>query len=380
MPAPIPVLVPDPLEFPAPCAAAPERASDGAEIPFDRLLAAQLAAPPSLDLQGVNSQASASVEPQALRADSGRERDTDVAQLAAVVASPQPGLAPPALGVAALSEVPVGQLAPLQPAITAPSAPADAARDVPGDAGQPHSGRLAPLPTAPLPAPLVSATPQPHMPAAPQPARVAALADRFAVPVQGQITTDPQAADAASAPPQPTSDRSAEAPAPTVSVAAPLAQAERPEAVERAAALPAMLHVAAPVGTRDFGQEVGARLVWMAGHGQQVAQLRVDPPQLGPVEVRLTITNDEASLAILSAHAQVRDAVQASLPRLQEMLQGIGLNLSSVFVGAEGFGHGSHPSQSTQPSHPLRHAIASGILDPGSPVLRSGVGLVDVYI
>jgi len=161
--------------------------------------------------------------------------------------------------------------------------------------------------------------------------------------------------------------------------------AERPENGARTPQQPVRLDVAAPVGSREFGTEVGNRLAWMATHNHQVAELRIDPPQLGPVEMRLSIANDQASLSIVSPHAAVRDAIQASLPRLQDMLQGLGISLGNVSVGAEGFGQSNfahagldwrqaaeHGLSGT--AYPLQGAAAAAILPP-----RTGLGMIDVY-
>ncbi|MDP2879866.1 MAG: flagellar hook-length control protein FliK, partial [Sulfuricella sp.] len=58
--------------------------------------------------------------------------------------------------------------------------------------------------------------------------------------------------------------------------------------------LPA-LPVAPRVGSAEWGGAVGEKVVWMASQSHQVAELHLNPPNLGPLEVRLTISNDQAS-------------------------------------------------------------------------------------
>jgi flagellar hook-length control protein FliK len=102
--------------------------------------------------------------------------------------------------------------------------------------------------------------------------------------------------------------------------------------------------------------------------------------------VRLSIANDQASLSFASPHAAVRDAIQASLPRLQDMLQGLGISLGNVSVGAEGFGQ-ANPDHSALArgwteaqaplagaAYPLHPAGAAGVVP-----LRAGLGVIDVY-
>jgi flagellar hook-length control protein FliK len=161
---------------------------------------------------------------------------------------------------------------------------------------------------------------------------------------------------------------------------------ERVDSLPRAPVQPVRLDVAAPIGSREFGAELGNRVVWMATNHHQVAELRIDPPQLGPVELRLSIAHDQASLSIASPHAAVRDAIQASLPRLQDLLQGLGINLGEVTVGAEGLGGGSSDrSGLAQDWSRGEHALPVQVYPPhtgtaaGIGPLRAGIGMIDVY-
>ena len=216
----------------------------------------------------------------------------------------------------------------------------------------------------------------------PEPARFAAQpADTTAQPVALPSSPRLAAAEpAATADPVPVHGQ-----APDPALVIPVGP-ERTENSARTAPQPLRLDIAAPLSSRDFGPEVGNRLVWMATQNHQVAELRIDPPQLGPVEVRLSIANDQANLSIVSPHAAVREAMQASLPRLQDMLQGLGISLGHVSVGAEGFGQGALGQGWTQtsehrlpgPAYVLRdypQGLAAAALVP----LRAGAGVIDVY-
>lgn len=136
-------------------------------------------------------------------------------------------------------------------------------------------------------------------------------------------------------------------------------------------------------GARAFADDVGNRLVWMVSNGRQVAELRVDPPQLGPLEVRLSISQDEATLTLLSPHPAVRDALQASVPRLQDMLQAIGVTLDSVFVGTQDNGHDADAwrsaRQDSSGSGAPRAGDPSGAAPAEPRTLRFGLGAVDIY-
>ncbi len=97
------------------------------------------------------------------------------------------------------------------------------------------------------------------------------------------------------------------------------------------------VHVDAPVGHAKWGGELAQKVVWMASQQTQVAEIHLNPAHLGPVEVMLSISQDQATAQFVSSHPAVRDAIQDALPRLREMLAESGIQLGDVMVGADSF-------------------------------------------
>ena len=91
------------------------------------------------------------------------------------------------------------------------------------------------------------------------------------------------------------------------------------------------------VGSADWGTAVGDKVLWMANQNHQIAELHLNPPNLGPLEVRLSISSDQASALFVSHHSAVREAIETALPRLREMLADSGITLGNVTVGSESF-------------------------------------------
>ena len=140
----------------------------------------------------------------------------------------------------------------------------------------------------------------------------------------------------------------------------------------RASQAQAALAVEPKVGVPGWDGALGQRVVWMATRQQQVAEMHLNPPNLGPLEVRLTISNDQASAQFVSHHPAVREAIEAALPRLREMLADSGITLGNVQVGSESFAQsrafdqgdarspgqgGSLPAQASEPLH-----VGAGLL------------------
>ncbi len=90
----------------------------------------------------------------------------------------------------------------------------------------------------------------------------------------------------------------------------------------------------ARVGTQAWDQQLGQKIVWMVAGGQQSASLTLNPPDLGPLQVVLSVHNDQTNAAFSSAQPEVRQALEAALPRLREMMNEAGIALGNATVSA----------------------------------------------
>ncbi len=87
----------------------------------------------------------------------------------------------------------------------------------------------------------------------------------------------------------------------------------------------------ARVGTQAWNEQVGQKIVWMVGK-EQAATLTLNPPDLGPLQVVLSVTNDQASVAFSANQLEVRQALENALPRLREMMSESGIALGNATV------------------------------------------------
>lgn len=88
------------------------------------------------------------------------------------------------------------------------------------------------------------------------------------------------------------------------------------------------------VGTPAWNQSIGQKLVWMIGSDQQSASLTLNPPDLGPLQVVLNVSSTQANASFYSAQPEVREALEAALPKLREMLGEAGIQLGQANVSA----------------------------------------------
>lgn len=145
-----------------------------------------------------------------------------------------------------------------------------------------------------------------------------------------------------------------------------------------------------PVGSPGWGGDLGQKVVWMVGQQKQSAELQLNPPNLGPLEVRLTLNQDQMTATFVSHHAEVRDAIETAMPRLREMLADNGIALGNVMVGAESFAQQQQQQQQAAAQQNGRGSVPEFTLSPsdGDPmaanlpgsVRSAGEGLVNTFV
>ena len=99
------------------------------------------------------------------------------------------------------------------------------------------------------------------------------------------------------------------------------------------------------LGQNAWETNLGSRLQMMVGQNVQTAEIRLDPPELGTLDIKIKVTNDVASVNITSPHTQVREALETAVPRLREMFAESGLSLGDVDVRQESFAQHQNSSE-----------------------------------
>ena len=101
-------------------------------------------------------------------------------------------------------------------------------------------------------------------------------------------------------------------------------------------------HVESPAWSRDFGQHV----IRLAVDGQPAAEIHLNPPDWGPIRVTIELKGDQATLQFSAEHAQTREALESSMPRLREIFSAGGVDLLDASVASQSFFQ--HPSGSQE--------------------------------
>ena len=144
---------------------------------------------------------------------------------------------------------------------------------------------------------------------------------------------------------------------------------------------PLQAALAAQVGTPAWNTELGQQIVWMVGDQQQVAEIHVNPPNLGPLDIKLTIDGAQTTALFSSPHSEVREAVEAALPRLREVLADSGIMLGNASVTADtprdGRAFAEPPRRSRSSGNNADDTSAEAQLPP--PVITRSRSLVDLF-
>jgi flagellar hook-length control protein FliK len=138
-----------------------------------------------------------------------------------------------------------------------------------------------------------------------------------------------------------------------------------------------------PVDSPQWSNEIGERVVWFGANKIQHAEIELDPPELGPMQVRISTQNDQTTVTFTSHHAGVREVLDQNLPRLKEMFAEQGLNLVQADVGDR---RGSQQQQQFEMGDAAGVADNAGADDDGDTAATGGtaatklrLGLVDAY-
>lgn len=164
--------------------------------------------------------------------------------------------------------------------------------------------------------------------------------------------------------------------APAVTTAAP-AQASAPVAAPV---------ISAPLGSSEWQQTISQNITLFTKQGQQSAELRLHPEDLGQVQISLKIDDNQAQLQMVSQHSHVRAALEAALPVLRTQLAENGIQLGQSSISSESSAGQQHSSSQQQQASRSGHGGTfaadeeDALTVPASLQSRArGNGAVDIF-
>ncbi|QUX92811.1 hypothetical protein CYL31_15985 [Marinomonas sp. A3A] len=95
----------------------------------------------------------------------------------------------------------------------------------------------------------------------------------------------------------------------------------------------ANLAMSLPPGHPGWANEMSQKVAWIARDGGHTAHIRLDPPELGSLTVKVSVDSDSnTQISFIAATPQARDLLEGQMGRLREMLAQQGMDLSRADV------------------------------------------------
>ncbi len=139
-----------------------------------------------------------------------------------------------------------------------------------------------------------------------------------------------------------------------------------------------------PVGVQPgdprWAQAFTDRVAWLVQGNVQTANIRLSPPTLGQLDIKISLQHDQASILIVSPHQTVRHVLEATLPQLRQQFDNMG------FVDVQAQVADQQTGRRQQNDFHSRTTNAPEAIDAinGEPVhvsaVRESQGMLDLYI
>jgi flagellar hook-length control protein FliK len=131
-------------------------------------------------------------------------------------------------------------------------------------------------------------------------------------------------------------------------------------------------------GAGTVSDQIAGQVVRMLSSGSQEAVMRLYPPELGEVTVRVAVSGHDVAAWFGSPEPHVQTAISAAIGQLQADLGNAGYNLNGAWVGADT--SGARPQNASQPQPVSRTpAAAPGLPTVGGGRLQPASG-VNIYV
>ncbi len=87
-----------------------------------------------------------------------------------------------------------------------------------------------------------------------------------------------------------------------------------------------------PMNNAQWGEDFSSKVSWLANQKIQFAEIHLNPADLGPIEIKIHMQNDQANIVMNSQHASVRDLLELNGHRLRDMMESSGVGLGQLDV------------------------------------------------
>lgn len=146
--------------------------------------------------------------------------------------------------------------------------------------------------------------------------------------------------------------------------------------------------IATPLSSNNWADEFSKKINLMSIQQNYVAELYLNPPDLGPLDVVLSVSGNQADALFASPHSAVREAVENAMPKLRELLADNGINLGSATVSDQSLRDRDperlmrqNPDNLVQDNNPAQDFESDNLLPADTKLIsvRRHLGMVDTF-
>jgi flagellar hook-length control protein FliK len=141
--------------------------------------------------------------------------------------------------------------------------------------------------------------------------------------------------------------------------------------------------VKTPVMDKQWSADFGQHIAYMAKSGGGNALIKLNPAHLGPVEASIKVSNEVATVQIVATNLTTRDALDAAIPKLKEMLEENGFSQVNVDISDKDSSHdnGNENKEASSANGELVDEEEGDFLDKDNIISRQSVidGVVNYY-
>ena len=138
-----------------------------------------------------------------------------------------------------------------------------------------------------------------------------------------------------------------------------------------------------PVDSPEFAAAFGLQVSTFARDGIQHAELHLNPTDMGPVSIQITLDGSQARVDFGADAAATRHAIEAGLPELASALRDAGFTLAGGGVAQHSRSNGGNGDDADPKDSAARRAAAAPVarLDAAAQRVarRISAGGVDLY-
>lgn len=144
----------------------------------------------------------------------------------------------------------------------------------------------------------------------------------------------------------------------------------------------ANLQQAINIARQDAAKELHQRVGLMLNLNNKEAEIRLDPPELGAMQIRIKSDAEQAQVNIVVQNQQAKELLEQSLPRLREMLAEQGIELGDSQISHQQGGNTESESQTAGGNTSGQQTLgdeSGGSDNSQSPQKRNTDSAIDYY-